>query len=56
MMFLAADINECLTLNGGCSQLCSNNDGSYRCSCNTGFQLSEDTRTCVGEQTRPCFS
>ena len=54
---LCVDVNECLTLNGGCSQLCSNNDGSYRCSCRTGFQLSQDTKTCVGErQARSCLS
>lgn len=41
------DIDECATLNGLCSQLCSNSIGTYRCSCNTGFQLSRDMRTCV---------
>lgn len=41
------DIDECATLNGRCSQLCSNSIGSYRCSCNTGFQLSRDEKTCV---------
>ncbi|XP_035672990.1 uncharacterized protein LOC118413571 [Branchiostoma floridae] len=34
------DINECLTNNGGCQHTCSNNDGSYTCSCNTGYSLS----------------
>ncbi|XP_078670248.1 uncharacterized protein LOC144910732 [Branchiostoma floridae x Branchiostoma belcheri] len=34
------DINECLTNNGGCQHRCSNNAGSYTCSCNTGYSLS----------------
>jgi len=45
----AADINECDHQNGRCSQLCDNSIGSYRCSCFTGFHLSTDGRTCVGE-------
>ena len=31
--FTLADINECLTDNGGCSQDCVNVEGSYRCEC-----------------------
>ncbi|CAH1257267.1 SCUBE1 [Branchiostoma lanceolatum] len=34
------DVNECLTSNGGCEHTCSNNEGSYTCSCNTGYSLS----------------
>ena len=34
------DINECDTNNGGCTQVCTNNVGSYACSCDqTGYVL-----------------
>ncbi|XP_078702848.1 uncharacterized protein LOC144928428 isoform X1 [Branchiostoma floridae x Branchiostoma belcheri] len=33
------DINECSHNNGGCSHTCVNTDGSYRCTCRTGYQL-----------------
>ncbi len=32
-----SDIDECLTNNGGCSQLCVNEPGSYKCQCKKGF-------------------
>ena len=55
MVVAGADINECDEFNGRCTQRCSNNIGSYRCSCRTGFQLALDRRTCVGEQTKLQF-
>ena len=42
------DVNECLSDNGGCNQTCTNNDGSYECSCNTGYLLSPDNLSCDG--------
>ena len=41
------DINECQTDNGGCTQTCINTDGSYRCSCQNGYQLTSDGRNCT---------
>ena len=41
-----ADINECATSNGGCSQICTNSVGSFQCSCNSGYRLASDGRTC----------
>eukprot|EP00058_Branchiostoma_floridae_P006894 XP_002592382.1 hypothetical protein BRAFLDRAFT_67243 [Branchiostoma floridae] len=41
------DIDECLTQNGGCSQTCTNNVGSYNCSCSEGFILDGDRHTCT---------
>ena len=35
------DINECLTNNGGCEQLCNNSYGSFLCYCSSGFNLSQ---------------
>lgn len=46
---LFLDINECLTRNGDCSQICTNANGSYFCSCNSGYQLSSNGLTCNGE-------
>ena len=46
------DIDECDTNNGGCSQTCTNTPGSRVCSCNTGYRLSGDGRTCLGQ----CFT
>ncbi|XP_078673839.1 uncharacterized protein LOC144912443 isoform X1 [Branchiostoma floridae x Branchiostoma belcheri] len=41
-----SDINECSSNNGGCSHICTNTVGSYRCSCRTGYRLS-GSRSCV---------
>ena len=43
-----ADINECVTGNGGCDQNCHNSIGSYNCSCNIGYLLDEDDHGCSG--------
>ena len=37
------DINECLTYNGGCEYTCNNRNGSYNCSCPSGFTLRTQT-------------
>ena len=44
------DINECLSNNGGCSQICTNTNGHYVCSCQTGFMsyVIDDNSTCNG--------
>ena len=46
--YSALDVNECLTNNGGCAQICSNTNGSFRCSCNPGYSLGADARSCEG--------
>ena len=46
---LHTDIDECATNNGGCSQNCSNNVGTFNCSCNTGYTLFSDGITCNGD-------
>ena len=35
--YLLLDINECLVNKGGCQHICTNTDGSFECSCNTGY-------------------
>ena len=32
-----------------CDQICTNTPGSYSCSCVSGYQLSSDGKSCVGE-------
>lgn len=44
--FFPPDIDECRY--GYCQQLCANTLGSYSCSCNPGFLLNSDRRTCQG--------
>ena len=46
MTFL--DINECSSnTTNWCDQLCINMDGSFRCSCNAGYTLSSNERSCL---------
>ena len=44
-----SDVNECQASNGGCEQLCTNTDGSFQCSCRTGYSLSSDGLSCNGK-------
>ena len=41
------DIDECATNTSRCSQKCNNTDGSFRCDCDEGYELSDDQRTCT---------
>ena len=41
------DINECEGYND-CHQICTNTNGSYYCSCDAGFSLAADGRSCTG--------
>ena len=43
------DINECDVDNGGCSDICTNTDGSYNCGCPDGLRLGFDGLTCEGK-------
>ena len=44
---LFSDIKECdLT---PCSQICLEEDGGYSCQCESGFKLSQDSKTCSGK-------
>ena len=46
---LPIDINECAKLNGNCSQICTNSNGSYACSCFSGFQINSNNQSCNGK-------
>ena len=47
------DINECTEGNHNCSsvdnRICSNTNGSFYCSCATGYHEANDTEECIGE-------
>lgn len=45
---LCLDIDECRDNTDGCAQNCINTVGSYSCTCNTGYSLASDRRTCEG--------
>ncbi|XP_013407943.1 uncharacterized protein LOC106171955 [Lingula anatina] len=40
------DVDECSINNGGCAQGCNNLPGSFRCECDSGYQLGQDGITC----------
>ena len=48
LTFMCIDIDECRSNTDGCSQVCTNTEGSYICSCNSGYRLNEDRHTCNG--------
>ena len=43
-----ADIDECSENRNNCEQLCQNTQGSYICSCRTGYRLATDGAECDG--------
>lgn len=43
------DTDECRTNNGGCADTCQNSDGSFQCSCRSGFRLAANRRDCDDE-------
>lgn len=47
------DINECADKNGGCEQVCTNTEGSFNCSCQTGFMLTNNV-FCSGNFLSSC--
>lgn len=50
LSFVPAEVDECSRPNrGGCEQRCLNTLGSYKCSCDPGYELAPDKRHCEGE-------
>ena len=43
------DINECTENSDGCAQICTNNAGSFICSCRSGYRLGSNGRNCIGK-------
>ena len=46
------DIDECAQNNGGCSQRCVNDDGSFHCECTSGYSLIGNGFSCEGENIK----
>ena len=46
---LPADIDECELMADVCQQNCTNTEGSFNCSCSSGFVLLSDGNSCAGE-------
>ena len=44
--FFNVDVDECGA--DGCSQTCTNTQGSFTCGCNDGYVLNVDGTTCDG--------
>ena len=42
-------MDECRVKNGGCSQICENSVGSFRCQCRNGYDLGPDKTSCSGK-------
>ena len=49
--FFSIDIDECATDNGGCQATCTNEIGSYFCSCPVGYRLDPNVHDCQGNKT-----
>ncbi len=47
-MCIYIDINECLSDNGECEHDCTNTEGNFSCSCNTGYELDSNGFNCSG--------
>ena len=43
------NFDECTVNNGGCEQTCTDNDGSFTCSCDAGYILSDNGLSCSGK-------
>ena len=46
--YTISDINECTSRSHNCVQVCTNTAGSFTCSCNSGYTLAADGRSCSG--------
>lgn len=54
--FFLSDVNECWRYPGRlCAQTCENTPGSYKCSCTSGFRLSDNGKNCEGVFVNVCL-
>ena len=47
-IYFCLDIDECTAGTHDCDQVCTNTDGSFTCSCNSGYTLDSNGRRCNG--------
>ncbi len=52
LCFVIIDVDECVANIDGCSQTCTNYNGSFLCSCGLGYILAADDLGCDGN----CFT
>ena len=50
MLASSSDIDECMEEIHDCEQICNNVNGSYTCSCNPGYIIDVDLRSCNGKK------
>ena len=55
-IFLCLDVDECTAELDDCQQTCTNNDGGFNCSCDSGYLLNSDMKTCSMLQHSLCQS
>ncbi len=48
-MLGSLDIDQCMTDNGNCQQICNNTLPGFLCDCRDGYALNSDGYTCDGE-------
>lgn len=48
LYFFNTDVNECELAISSCSDGCINTVGSYYCTCQIGYELANNTYTCIG--------
>ena len=46
---ITLDTNQCTTDNGGCDHTCTDFIPGHECSCDDGYVLGSDRKTCNGE-------
>ena len=45
--FVGLDVDECAVGSDDCQQICTNQDGGFLCSCEPGYSLTKDMKTCT---------
>ena len=58
MIFMVSfiDVDECMYHSDNCDETCHNTLGGYRCSCQEGFMLAADQKTCNGKIINPSWN
>ena len=48
ILYFILDIPNCMINDHNCTQVCVELEGSFNCSCYSGYQLQQDRATCEG--------